>query len=221
MRCKDKEDFILANYKTMSYKEIGKILGIKNRTIQYYLEKNGLRKMERELTESEIEFIKENYKDMPYKEIADKLGLSERHVRGRINYMNMRKLRSFNSDYFHVIDSEVKAYFLGFIFADGWVHSNPQNRVYEFGMQLQSDDKYILEKLNEELGGTHIIIHNEPYVSDINGVEAHHKESDTLRVFSKKVVEDLIEHGIALNKTKTDIFPVVDDVFFFDFKRIY
>lgn len=221
MRCKDKEDFILANYKTMSYKEMGKILGIGNSTIQYYLKKNGLRKMERELTEEELAFIKENYKSMTYKEIAEKFGVSERHIRGRINYMKMPKTRRFNNDYFHIIDSDIKAYFLGFIFADGWVCSNPQNRTYEFGMQIQSEDKYILDKLNEELGGIHLITHNEPYTSEIKGVVAHHKASDTLRVFSKQIVDDLITHGIEQNKTQKDKYPIVDKDLFFDFLRGY
>lgn len=221
MRCKDKEDFIIANYKTMSYKEIGEVLGIKNRTIQYYLKKNGLRKMERELTKDEIAFIKENYMSLTYREIADKFGVSEKHVKGRINYMKMPKTRRFNNDYFQIIDSDIKAYFLGFIFADGWICSNTQNRNYEFGMQLQSEDKYILDKLNEELGGIHLITHNEPYTSEIKGVVTHHKSSDTLRVFSRQIVDDLISHGIALNKSQKDIHPIIEDNLFFDFLRGY
>ena len=221
MRCKEKEDFIIANYKTMSYKDIGKILGISNRTIQYYLNKNGLRKMERELTDEEIIYIKENYKDMSYKEIAEKFGVSEKHVRGRINYMNMTKLRKFNNDYFHVIDSDIKAYFLGFLYADGWVVFNPIARNYEMGMQLQSEDKYILERLNEELGGVHLITHNDAYDSEIEETMAHHKDSDTLRVFSKSIVMDLINAGVVTNKTQKDIYPKIDDKYFFDFLRGY
>lgn len=221
MRCKEKEDYILANYKTMTYKEIGEKLGIKYRTVQYYLEKNGLRKMERELTDEEIEFIKANYKNMTYKEIANIFGISERHIRGRINYMKMPKTRRFNNDYFHNIDSDIKAYFLGFIFADGWVINKPDKRNYEFGIQLNSCDKYILDKLNEELGNVHQLKHNNPYVSEIKGVVAYHKSSDTLRIYSKSIVADLISHGVVENKTQKDVHPIINDDLFFDFLRGY
>jgi DNA-directed RNA polymerase specialized sigma24 family protein len=138
MRCKDKEDFVLANYKNMSYDEIGKILGITRNSVQYYLTKNGIRKMERELTPEELEFIQHNYKTMTYKEIAKKLQVSETHVKGHINYKKWSKNRKFNDRYFRDINSDIKAYFLGFIFADGWVCHNPKNKNYEFGMELQS-----------------------------------------------------------------------------------
>ena len=81
MRCKDKEDFVLANYKNMSYDEIGKILGITRNSVQYYLTKNGIRKMERELTPEELEFIQHNYKTMTYKEIAKEMGVSVTRAR--------------------------------------------------------------------------------------------------------------------------------------------
>lgn len=221
MRCKEKEEFVLANYKTMTYKEIGEKLGIKNRTVQYYLTKNGIRKMERELTDTEIAFIKDNYKNMTYKEIANLFGLSEKHIRGRINNMKMPKNRKFNNDYFHNIDSDIKAYFLGFIFADGWIVNNPVKRKYEFSIQLSSCDKYILDKLNEELGNVHQIIHHEPYVSEINGITTYHKSSDVLRIYSKSIVEDLISHGIVENKSKKDNYPIIGDSLFFDFLRGY
>ena len=221
MRCKEKEDFVLANYKTMNYDEIGKRLGITRNTVQYYLTKNGIRKMERELTDEEIQFIKDNYKAMAYKELADLFGVSEKHVKGYINYQKWPKYRKFRSDYFHDIDSDIKAYFLGFIFADGWICYRPQMRNYEFGMELQSCDKYILDRLNEELGGVHKIVHNEPSVMNIKGHLAHHNHSDILRVYSKQLIEDLMSHGIDENKSQKDTHPIVQGNLFFDFLRGY
>jgi DNA-binding CsgD family transcriptional regulator len=221
MRCKDKEDFVLANYKNMSYDEIGKILGITRNSVQYYLTKNGIRKMERELTPEELEFIQHNYKTMTYKEIAKKLQVSETHVKGHINYKKWSKNRKFNDRYFRDIDSDIKAYFLGFIFADGWVCHNPKNKNYEFGMELQSGDKYILDKLNEELGGVHTIIHSNPSTIKIKDHKARHNNSDILRIYSKPLVNDLMMNGIAKRKSLKGDYPVVSDEYFFDFLRGY
>lgn len=221
MRCKEKEDFVLANYKNMSYDEIGRILGITRNTVQYYLTKNGIRKMERELTPEEIEFIQINYKNMTYKELAQKFKVSENHLKGHINYKKWPKYRKFNSDYFHDIDSDLKAYFLGFIFADGWISYRPKFNNHEFGMELQSCDKYILDRLNKELGGVHNIIHSDPSVVKIKNHNARHNDSDILRVCSKQLVEDLMRHGIAERKSLKDVHPIVADNYFFDFLRGY
>ena len=221
MRCKEKEDFILANYQTMNYDEIGKILGISRNTVQYYLTKNNIRKMERELTESEKLFINANYTKLTYRQIGDILKLSENHVKGYVNSHKLPKNRKFNDRYFQNIDSDIKAYYLGFIFADGWVIHDADSANYEFGMELQSEDKYILENLNDELGGVHVIKHKEPTTYMIKGIVAHHGHSDILRVYSKILVEDLMSHGIVERKTMRDIHPIVPEEYFFDFLRGY
>ena len=171
--------------------------------------------------EQQINFMKENYLTMSYKDIADILGFTERQIRGKLNNMGLTKLRKINDHYFDVIDTSLKAYFLGFIFADGWLINNPVNRNYELGMELQSEDRYILEKLNEELGGQNIIYHSQPTKRIINGQLAHIRCMDCLRIYSKNIVQGLINHGVVPNKTQKDIYPVVDNEFFFDFLRGY
>lgn len=74
--------------------------------------------------ESDIEYMKNNYLTKSYKEIGIILGFSERQIRGKINNMGLKKERVFNSDYFSIINTEEKAYFLGLIFGDGWVSMN-------------------------------------------------------------------------------------------------
>mgnify|MGYP004581692311 CR=1 FL=1 len=70
-------------------------------------------------SKDDILFMKTYYKDMPYKEIAKTLGFTERQIRGKINNMKLSKTRKFQSTYFDVIDTDLKAYYLGFIYADG------------------------------------------------------------------------------------------------------
>ncbi len=170
-------------------------------------------------TPSDISYMKNHYLDMSYEEIGQVLGFSERQIRGKINNLGLRKLRVFNSDYFSIIDSETKAYFLGLIFGDGWVSINPKTRNYEFGIQLISEDSYLLEELNAELGNVHSIFHKSACERIINGINSSIKESDVLRVYSKKLVTDLMSHGVVPNKSYINSTPQIPLEFFYDFLR--
>ena len=217
------ENFIRENYITMTQKELAEALGnnITASNVQYWLKKNDLWKEKYMFSDEVINFMTDNYQTMQYSEIAKHVGLTERQVRGKLNNMGYTKIRNFKKDYFCDIDSELKAYFLGFIFADGWVVYNKKTSNYEFGMELQSRDKYILEFLNNELGGVHIITHSNPTTRVINGVSANIGHQDILRVYSKELVEDLISHGIVPQKTYNYEIPKFPMEYFFDFLRGY
>ena len=106
-------------------------------------------------SKQDIEFIKSNYDTMTSAEIGEILGFDARQIQGKVNKLNLKnKKRNINDTFFHNIDTRLKAYFIGFIYADGYIVYDEDKHNYEFGMELQSEDKYILEKLNDELGGT-------------------------------------------------------------------
>ena len=172
-------------------------------------------------TKEMLDYMIANYKTMEYSKIAEHLGLTDKQVRTKMSKLGYRKNRTFNNRYFQYIDTPLKAYFIGFIFADGWVCANNETKNYEFGIELQSQDEYILNKINEELGGIHMITHTSPMKITINGIEANRKETSALRVLSKPLVLDLINNGIVTNKTKKDIYPIISDELFFDFLRGY
>lgn len=221
------EDFIRENHNVMTLREMADYLGegVNAGDIQYWLKKNDLwtrsKKEKRFFTDEEVDFMISNYQKMEYAEIAKILNIDERQVRGKLNNLGYTKLRRFNKDYFHEIDSELKAYFVGFIFADGWVIQNPETRKYEFAMQLQSCDKYILDAINKELGGVHKISHKNPQKKIINGIETTSNHSDILRVYSKNIVQDLMRLGIVQDKTHNYQIPKIPEEFFFDFLRGY
>jgi len=177
--------------------------------------------MRKLFTEEQENFIRENYEIMEYKEIAKYLSSTERQVRGWVNSHGFNKLRKINDHYFDIINSPLKAYFLGYIYADGWVVFNTKNRNYEFGIELQSSDKYILEKLNEELGNKNIITHKLPRDKIIDGVKTRSGHIDSLRVYSKNIVCGLCNNGIVPQKTQKDVYPIVDNKYFFDYLRGY
>lgn len=64
---------------------------------------------------------------------------------------------TFDKTFFDKIDTEEKAYFLGFLYADGNVHNNVMQ------ICLQSRDEPILQKFKEYLKSTHKIINDRGY----------------------------------------------------------
>ena len=74
-------------------------------------------------------------------------------------------LRRYKVDdnYFNIIDSEHKAYWLGFMIADGFL-SNAGHATESFGMTLKSTDRHILEEFKKDLNSTYPI---HEYTSDM------------------------------------------------------
>lgn len=217
------EKIILENYKTKTRQQIADILGeeVTAQNVQAWLRRRGLFVKKNMFSDFDIEYMKQHYFDMSYKEIGEKLGFTERQIRGKVNHLGLIKNRQFIDTYFENIDCSDKAYFLGLIYADGWIVYNPKVATYELGIQLQSSDKHILESLNNALGGVHKISHTAPKEKEIKGVKTISKDQDALRVYSKKIVNDLMSLNIVPNKTKHSAYPSVPDEYFFDFLRGY
>lgn len=135
--------------------------------------------------------------------ISKKYGI-ERHSFSRrlkelgyevINHQNKVK---FNEYIFDTIDTEEKAYWLGFIFADGYV-SSTGNR---FELSLKSSDALHLEKFNKFIGG-------EVNKVKINKVYCNNVECERCRWFinNKYFREKLISLGCIANKSLILKFP--------------
>lgn len=90
---------------------------------------------------SSISKICEKY-HMTRKTLSDRLKVLGYKV---INYQNELK---FTENIFDSIDTEEKAYWLGFIFADGYVSTNS----YKFELSLSATDSEHLTKFNEFMG---------------------------------------------------------------------
>lgn len=178
------------------------------------------------------QYIRDNYLTMTYAEIGEKIGLTGKQVEGWVcNHMptRKRKRREINDTYFDVIDTPEKAYWLGFIYADGWIskhNTRPADERHkhestgcEFGMQLQRCDEYVLDRLNAVLGGQNTVkrIHTSSRI--VNNQHCTESDSSVLRVYSKPLVEGLHKNGIDFNKSKSDMFPIVDDWLFPDYLR--
>lgn len=162
------------------------------------------------------DYLRENYNKKSYKEIAETLGFTERQIRGRINNMGLSKIRKFDKLYFERIDSREKAYWLGFIYADGYIVHNLKTATYELGIEINSQDDYLLKRLAYNLGN----VHNVEYKHNYKTFNGYNYETDScvLRIYSKQICESLIKLSVVPNKTNSNIFPKNSD-YFFDFLR--
>lgn len=159
---------------------------------------------------------------MQYKDIAHELGdFTELQVKGWINNHCPKKLRTFNDSYFNNITTSNQAYWLGFIFADGSIVCNPKTRNYELTIELNCRDRYILEIFNKELGEKHQIIDRIRTDFICNYKHETKRTTSRIRIYSKRIVEDLINNNVVPNKTYRPEFPIVSDDLFWDFVRGY
>lgn len=73
--------------------------------------------------------------------------LENRGIKRRASNTRFNRKYTLNENYFDKIDTEAKAYFLGLLYADG---CNSED-LHRFDINLQEEDRYILELLCQEL----------------------------------------------------------------------
>jgi len=173
--------------------------------------------MRRAFNDVQVKFIKNNYKDTTYADMSRLPlfeGLTDKQIRNKARNLGIKKTRTFNDTYFDIIDIKEKAYFLGLIYADGYVSNGS-----EFGISLIYSDRGILNQLNLELGGVHIVKERKRNTS-FNGYDYITHSAD-FRVYSKPICDGLLKNGIAERKTISNIHPLVDGEHFRHFLRGY
>lgn len=111
--------------------------------------------------------------------------------------INRREFTSYrvydlNEDFFEIIDTEEKAYWLGFLFADG---CNSRNR--SILLRISEKDESHLLKFKKSLSS------NAPIYEYDNGIAI----SKGVTLHSKKLTSDLSKHGVITNKTFKTKFP--------------
>lgn len=118
-------------------------------------------------------------------EIARKLDITiyyvQKYLKGIKNNPTDRHTK--NENIFDIIDSPVKAYWLGFIFADGSIST-----YLSVGIELSTIDVGHLEKFKL-------------FMESNADIKPTKKNCSSVRINSKKIVSDLSKYGIIPNKT--------------------
>jgi hypothetical protein len=98
-----------------------------------------------------------------------------------------RKSRAFE-DYFHSIDTPMKAYILGLLAADGNVYVNKGRAEYKIGIKLHLDDELLVRRTRDELAPTVNFTYPKPHYI-------------RFEVCSQQMVNDLARYGVVPRKT--------------------
>lgn len=108
----------------------------------------------------------------------------------------------FNEDYFESIDTEEKAYWLGFLYADGYVNSQKTS----FELRVKESDYLHLQKFIDCIEGDMPIRPTEKKVKDKTYL------GWSMQANSKKFKDNLIKQGCTENKSLTIKFPTEEQV---------
>lgn len=139
--------------------------------------------------------------------ISRRLKKSEVEIR---NISEAKQKWTLNDSYFKYIDSEEKAYWLGMMFADGYVKSN----LRDFGLTLKSTDRVHIEKLAKA------IEYDGPIFDGESTREFGTFKYSRIVPSSRESCRHLISHGCVPRKTHITEEPIgVSEKFTRDFVR--
>lgn len=158
-------------------------------------------------TPEEDQILKENYADKTTEELLTML--PKRNAKGIYSRAHVLGLKyyTYNANYFETIDTEEKAYWLGFIYTDGYVTTN--NR---WGIELSIDDYEHLEKINQALDSNISIQVRRRPAKEYNGYAMKENVNCSIMYRNKKMYDDLVDKGVIPNKTHSLVFPSQDIV---------
>ena len=154
--------------------------------------------------------------DLNIKEICEKYNVSHstfpKYLKEYLGIKIEKRVKSnFNDKIFDVIDTEEKAYWLGFIYADGYISSTPLKKgkkIYTFELSLKASDSNHLEKLKFLLETSRpillsenrcrLLVNSKHFWNTLNSYGCTPNKSLTLQFPNKSIFKDesLIRHFI-------------------------
>ena len=153
----------------------------------------------------ETDFLKKNYIKYSNQELSEILKRTKSSVQLKISKLGLKRPDKYfyDKDFFENINTEEKAYWLGFIYADGYVYYSEEKRNYELGIELQIGDINHLRKFNKSINGNLEVKITEKYDKRYEKTYRH----CIIRLHDKKLVEDLNKNGVVQNKSYIIKFP--------------
>jgi hypothetical protein len=171
--------------------------------------------------DQELEIIKIKKEGiLTNKEIQVKFNIKHKNTiyqiidRGGREHIIPNKKYNVNENYFENIDTEDKAYWLGFLYADGCVRLREGG---ELRLKLKKSDKNHIELFNKCLNSNYPI-KNEIYYA---GIKKYKCESEYVNISNTKLVKDLIKQGCIQTKTFKIKFPDLNENLMNHFIRGY
>ena len=195
----------------IGYKRIARTLNLTFGQVSDILIDNGLYSHVTMPDEETIKVLIDNYNNHSVKELSKMTGIGQERIMSilKIKQVKLRPLGShkgyyekINHNYFKVIDDEHKAYWLGFLYADGYNNE----KFYQVEITLKDEDKYILEELKKDCESIYDIKYKEV---NLNGKIF---PCNRLTLYSKEISQDLKKLGCMQKKSLIIKFPTEEQV---------
>jgi hypothetical protein len=122
-----------------------------------------------------------------------------------------------NHDYFNVIDTQEKAYWLGFLFADGYIRERKSGNSLELKLSVKDYDHLLL--FRECIGSNHLVKESQSKVKYNGGVSISNMIH--LAMYSSKLVNSIRKQGVHSRKTFTIERPNIEKGMMSHFIRGY
>lgn len=152
-------------------------------------------------------FIISHYSDItvPKEKFEDFINLTWAEIQRLAYSIGLRRRRyvTLDENYFDVINTEAKAYFLGLLWADG--NNCEYKGKKKVQISLQEGDKRILEIFKQELKFTGALSFKSGRMS--KGYKKLSKGQYYMQIYNDKLYDTLYEHGMVSNKTLSLKFP--------------
>jgi len=167
------------------------------------------------ITDNHIDFIKSKYNEgLSQTKIGELMKCSQKLISHLMKEYNIpirtdreQALKSIcNEDFFEIINTEEKAYWLGFMYADGYILNKRKHSGYSVGITLTASDISHIEKFKNSLKSTANISTYETK-GDFNS-----KPYCRILIASNKLSNDLIKQGCVTKKSNVLLFPKENQV---------
>jgi hypothetical protein len=194
--------------KSISLAQLEQHFGRRKGTIQQQARRMGLRRPNREWSQQDIANLVQMYtdEDISRDQMIDHFDCTWRIICHKAAALQIRRPRpntcQIKRDYFNTIDTQEKAYWLGFLAADGAIFCN--GRQYSITLDLQLRDLHWLERFRDIIapGAT---------------ITKHGDRSYSVSIGSQEMVRDLMTLGIGPRKSNTLEWPSVPEGFVIPF----
>lgn len=194
-------------YKTHSIQETANFYQKDRHTITKFAKEINIYQNISKISKEEKQKIIDGYYIYSSKELAEKYNISQSYVTAIWSKAGLKdktsRVYTLNETFFNKIDTDEKAYWLGFIAADGCVYEPKDNRQKILSIGLQNTDKDHLIKLANSLSS------NKP-------VSEYTRSSDNrtyvnIQFSSNQLCNDLEKYGITPRKTYNIIWPKINE----------
>ncbi len=218
-------DYLIDNYCYKTNDEIGKKIGRSGQAVSYKAFELFLSINENWL-DDETNIIKTNYLNKTMNELQQLLpGKTKGDILAYCHKLGLtRTKKTCIRDFFNAIDTEEKAYWLGFIFADGYISYSEKNMkkgqlatTYCTGIKLKWSDREHLKKFNKSISGNYKVFKE---INHPDGFRKEITEAAKILVYSQQMYNDLNKY-FDRDKTYTAKFPSIPEHLMRHFIRGY